>query len=522
MMDGIVLFVTCVILSIVVINLSINFALSRNITDDPGEHKMHDVNTPFVGGVGVFSALCVALVVLVNAYPELMAQWIALGVCSAIIYITGLVDDFFQLGYKSRLIIQAIAGLLMISIGQLFIDDLGGLLFGFSLQLGPFSAPFTILAIICGINALNMIDGIDGLLGAISLATLFLIGVVALISGDIHNVVLVTALAGGVAGFLYFNLRHPGQSSARVFLGDNGSMLIGFIVALLLIDLSQGDNPAMKPVVAIWLLAIPLMDIVSVMHRRMRLGKSPFTPDHNHLHHILLSAGFRVEEVVFVMAILHLLLGIIGITAFYLGVPEFIMLLGFLLAYFAYFSLTLRPWRFVPILRRIHTRMGLTVTANRGVFLGDYITKDAERLVSIISKELGADLNYWVKIFEQHPTNNISGKRYAVALNVRLPKDAESLDEEIIQAVELLQEKLEQQQGIYLRQFVSRDYDNADRRKNKRRSTTGETRADDRRNSDRRALNRRISDQHRLGSQVLAFEVTHGMPRCPVMTGILP
>jgi len=535
MIDIITLFVLCTALSLVVVRYAINLAQTHCVTDEPGGHKLHDLSTPFVGGTGVFVAMCAAFAIEVNTHSELELQCFTLGLCSIIIFITGFADDIRRLSYKLRFAIQAVVALIMILAGGVLLNDLGDLFFGLPLQLGIFAIPFTIFAVIGSINAFNMIDGIDGLLGSIALVTLLLIGAVAFVAGDLHNTVLATALAGGVMGFLYFNLRYPSQSSARVFLGDNGSMLIGFLIAWLLIDLSQGPNPAIQPVAALWLLSIPIMDTISVMHRRIRKGKSPFTPDHSHLHHILLSAGFRVEEVVFAVVSLHFLLGIIGITGLYLGIPEFIMLLGFLLVYFMYFILTLHPSRFMPVLRSFHTRLGLASAANSGIFQGGYTTKDVEKLTHIVSKELGTSVDYWVKIFEQQSVSDSFGKRYAIALNIRLPKEDQDKKDDTNQFVILLQRRLQQLQGIQLRQFVAR---NSDRRVHSRRSSFGEShvgemRAADRRVSsrrfssrrinterriverydvERRVSNRRISEQHKLGSQVLVFEITHGIP----------
>ena len=151
-----------------------------------------------------------------------------------------------------------------------------------------------------------MIDGVDGLSGSVSFVTLLFIATVAFIADDRHNLMLTTALIGGVLGFLYFNLRYRKQRYARVFLGDNGSMLLGLLFAWLFVDLTQGSNPAMTPVTAIWLFSVPLMDTVSVMLRRFWLGKSPFSPDRHHLHHLMQRAGFRVSEIVFIIVLLHI------------------------------------------------------------------------------------------------------------------------------------------------------------------------------------------------------------------------
>ncbi len=528
MIDIISLFVLCVVLSMVVIHFAINLAQTYCVTDDPGEHKLHEMSTPFVGGTGVFVAFCVAMALQANTHSELMLQYFALGLCATIVFITGFIDDVRRLSYKLRFVIQAIVALIMILAGEVVLNDLGELFFGLPWQLGILAIPFTVFAVIGGINAFNMIDGIDGLLGSVAFVTLLLIGAVAFVAGDLHNTLLATALAGGVMGFLYFNLRYPSQRSARVFLGDNGSMLIGFLIAWLLIDLSQGPKPAMQPVAALWLLSIPIMDTISVMLRRIKEGKSPFTPDHNHLHHILLSAGFHVEEVVVVMVSLHFLLGAVGLAGLYLGISEFIMLLGFFLVSLCYLNLTMFSWRFMPVLRRLHTRLGLATTANSGVFLGGYTTKDAERIIQIISKAFGSSVDYWVKVFEQQSVGDSFGKRYAVSLNIRLPKEGGDTDDKAKQSVLSLQQRL-QRQGIQLRQFVARTND---RRAHSRRSASEELpvildereadrrassssrrsikqrRAAERAGTEERIKNRRISDQHNLGFQVQVFEVT--------------
>ena len=133
-------------------------------------------------------------------------------------------------------------------------------------------------------------------------------------------------IAGGVAGFLYFNLRYLRQRRARCFLGDNGSMLLGFVFAWLLSDLSQmtdGSPRAITPITTLWLFAVPLIDTLCVMLRRMWLGRSPFHADRHHLHHLFLRAGFRVQDTVLVLAFLQALLsdGCRSVPVNIIGVP---------------------------------------------------------------------------------------------------------------------------------------------------------------------------------------------------------
>jgi UDP-GlcNAc:undecaprenyl-phosphate/decaprenyl-phosphate GlcNAc-1-phosphate transferase len=506
MINILFLFIFCTLLSAASIRIAIKLANYYRIADHPGEHKQHVNSTPFVGGVGIFAALSVALIALGIIYPEQMHQWIVIGISSTIIFITGFVDDVVQLSYKLRFIIQSVVAFIIVLAGGIVLEDLGGLFFGWPLHLGLFAIPFTVFAIIGGINIINMIDGVDGLSGSLSLSSFLLLGVVAYVAGDLTNLFLVAALIGGIAGFLNYNLRRSSWDGARVFLGDNGSMLIGLLFAWLLVDISQNPNPAMSPVTAIWLLAIPLMDAVSVMHRRVRLGSSPFKPDCNHLHHILQRAGYRVNEVVFAIVSLHLLIGITGLAGLYLGVPDFVMLLGFLLVYAGYFYLTLRPWHYIPALCFLHTRLHLTPVASNGRFVGRFTVMGAENLAMIISKEIRARVDFWVQIFKQPLDDDGSKQQYSLALNVRLPEDQHALNDKTHRYVTLLQQRFEKKYDIRIRQLAARVGDKGSRESND--YTFGSMCPADRRAAHRRCPGRRAAYHRSMGYQVLAFEVT--------------
>lgn len=484
----IILFLFSAILSGIVIRFAISVALTHGIADHPGGHKQHDTITPFVGGVGIAAALAVALTVLFNIHPDQSFKWLSLGLGAMIIFATGFADDLFQLNYKIRLIIQTLVALIMVLAGGVILSELGGLLPGLIIGLGLLAIPFTVFATIGGINALNMIDGIDGLAGTISFVSLLLISVIAYAAGDIPNLTLAVTLAGGMAGFLYFNLRYATQRRAKVFLGDNGSMLLGFLFAWFLVDLSQAPNLAMTPVTALWLFSIPLMDTVSVMLRRIWLRKSPFSPDHNHLHHILLHAGFRIKDTVFAIASLHLLFGMIGLTGLYVGVPEFVMLISFLLIYGGYFYVTLRPWYFIVALRHLHALLRLTPTEKQGVFLGSYTAKEAENLVLLVSKELGPSVDSWVQVLENRSSHQNPEKRYVVAVNIRLASSDSATDEEIEQYITSLQQRMMERLSIQVRPFVDRGIKNDRRTQNKGNPTGKELRIKERRNPDTGSL----------------------------------
>ena len=490
-------FLFSIFLSILAIRSTVLLMHTLNITDNPDyEHKLHDTNTPFVGGVGVLAALCFAFILLINLHSEYFQKCIALLICSIIIWSTGFVDDAIKLGYKLRLAIQALVALIMILAGGVVVNELGGLFFGFPLQLGTFfGIIFTLIATIGGINALNMMDGVDGLSGSIALVSLLLIGAAAYIAQDQHNLILICALAGGVVGFLHFNLRHPYQRNARVFLGDNGSMLLGVMFAWLLVDIAQNPNPSITPVTAIWLFSVPLLDMFSVMMRRMFSGHSPFTPDRKHLHHLLMKSGFRVSEIVFTITLLHGLLGIIGLAGLYLGVPEFAMLLGFLLILTGYFYLTYHPEKFISLLRildmLLNTRLRFAPVSNSKILIGSYSTQETEALARAISDELGPEMNYWIRIFRKSSEPNHSENCYAITLNIWLDKKDDFSKETLRQYIVSLQWRLIEQRGIHLHRFSNReaDFDPVIYSKG---SAFGES---------------KVKSRRKLGPQALSFEV---------------
>jgi len=489
-------FLFSIFLSILAIRSTVSLMHTLNITDNPDcEHKLHDTNTPFVGGIGVLAALCFAFILLINLHSEHFQKCMALLICAIIIWSTGFVDDAIKLGYKLRFAIQALVALIMILWGGVVANELGGLFFGFPLQLGTIGIIFTLIATIGGINALNMMDGVDGLSGSIALVSLLLIGTTTYIGQDQHNLILVCALAGGVVGFLYFNLRHPYQRYARVFLGDNGSMLLGVMFAWVLVDIAQDPNPTITPVTAIWLFSVPLLDMFSVMVRRMCAGYSPFTPDRKHLHHLLMKSGFRVSEIVFTITLLHGLLGIIGLAGLYSGVPEFAMLLGFLLILTGYFYLTYHPENFISLLRSfdilLNTRLRFAPVSNSKILIGCYSTQETEALARAISDELGPEMNYWIRIFRKSSEPNHSGNRYAITLNIWLDKKDDFSKEILRQYIVLLQWRLIEQRGIHLHRFFNRQTD-SDPVIHSKGSAFGES---------------KVKSRRKLGPQALSFEV---------------
>jgi UDP-GlcNAc:undecaprenyl-phosphate GlcNAc-1-phosphate transferase len=226
-----------------------------------------------------------------------------------------------------------------------------GDLFGLGeVELGGWAVPFTLFGAVGVINAFNMLDGLDGLAGGVALVAVGWLIVLCLTAptllqqGDISALL---ALVAAVAGFLAFNLRHPWQARARVFMGDAGSTMLGFVLSWFMVHLSQGDRAAMAPMTAVWILALPLMDTIAVMFRRIRAGRSPFAADRQHLHHLLLGYGLSEGQVTIWLLGGAFVTGGLGVLANELDVPDYWQFYIFAAVFLLYYRLTtgMRMWR---------------------------------------------------------------------------------------------------------------------------------------------------------------------------------
>ncbi|ANB03196.1 MraY family glycosyltransferase [Ectothiorhodospira sp. BSL-9] len=450
------------LLSVAAIRLAMAFSEACGLVDHPGDHKLHKRSTPFVGGFGILGAFALGVIILDHTHPELRPQWLLMALAGFTLFMTGLIDDLIRLNFRIRLLIQLGVALVMTLGAGIILHDLGPLLFGIPLVLGLMAIPFTVFATVGGINALNMMDGIDGLAGALSFITMALIAVLIALDGGSPYYVLVLCLMGGLAGFLYFNLRHNGQPQALVFMGDNGSMLLGLLFAWILVDLSQAPEAVIQPVAAVWLFAIPLLDTLSVILRRLWLGKSPFTPDRSHLHHLLQRAGFRVDHAVVVITLLHLTLACTGLMLLGMGMPDWIMLMIFLVLFAGYFYLTVRPWRVIPALRRLHTRMALIPATTSGIYIGNEAARDPRALMRALAEELDPSETFCLRVYEHAPDTPDAGTRFAL---VDIPlEDEEANSDAVTRYTRALKIKLSIHQGLTVRALTVRKHDNDPRK----------------------------------------------------------
>jgi UDP-GlcNAc:undecaprenyl-phosphate GlcNAc-1-phosphate transferase len=266
---------------------------------------------------------------------------------------TGLIDDLRDLTPATRFLAQIAASLLMIFGGGVVLADLGGMTpSGAILPLGWLAVPFTVFATLGVINALNMCDGLDGLSGSLALVSLLGLLAASALWGTQVNVLMVAMVAAAVVGFLAYNLRLPGRARASVFLGDAGSMFLGFALTWFTVSLSQqGEARVIPPAAALWFLMVPIFDAVTMMLRRVVRGRSPFAPDREHLHHVFLLAGFSVNQTVGIMAGMAAAGAAVGLVATWQQWPELLVAGAFLLAGLGYFWMIMHAWR---VMRFLH------------------------------------------------------------------------------------------------------------------------------------------------------------------------
>ena len=194
-----------------------------------------------------------------------------------------LIDDAYGIKAWKRLFIQAAASLALIIVSDVYVEDLRISLLGIDLKLGLWGIPFTIFASVGIINAFNMIDGLNGLCAGFALIAL---SALLIISGfNVANYPLIIAI-GSIIGFLFYNLGFLG-TKRRVFLGDNGSTYLGFLIAWTCINYSHSANNFIQPVTCLWIVAIPLLDCLGVIIGRAIKGIFPFSPGRDHIHHKL-------------------------------------------------------------------------------------------------------------------------------------------------------------------------------------------------------------------------------------------
>lgn len=295
-------YVSAFVLTLILIPPVIVIVKRFKLFDRPNARKEHTEPTPTFGGLAVFGGTLFSLLLWYkftghfSVISFFFSMFVLVGV--------GMMDDLKDLSARYKLIIQVGLASLM-AISGVRIMNLGGL---FAIHELHLAAQYTITVVtIVGItNAFNLIDGIDGLAGGLGFMSLMALGIFLTISNDHNNAIIAFAMAGGLLGFLYYNF-----NPARIFMGDTGSLVLGFVVAVLCVQLIKVNEISARPLapsIGIFTLGIvflPVFDTLRVFSIRLWNGRSPFSPDKTHIHHVITGQGFTHSFAARVIWIIH-------------------------------------------------------------------------------------------------------------------------------------------------------------------------------------------------------------------------
>lgn len=280
------------------------FAIHANIIDKPNKRKIHHTPIPRLGGLGIYLAFAAAVCCFVPLTHEV--QGMMLG--GTLIMILGIIDDWRELPAKVKLCGQILCAsvLLFYGIDINFVTNPFG---DGMIHLGQWGKLLTIFWVVGVTNTLNLIDGLDGLAAGVSAIASITLLVVALSHGQLVIVLLTAALAGSTLGFLKYNF-----NPARIFMGDTGSMFLGYMLAVIAVDGTLKSATTIALLVPLLALGLPIMDTTFAILRRLVHGNSIFQADKGHLHHRLLAAGLSQKQAVLILYLISAGLGISAIA----------------------------------------------------------------------------------------------------------------------------------------------------------------------------------------------------------------
>jgi undecaprenyl-phosphate alpha-N-acetylglucosaminyl 1-phosphatetransferase len=306
-------------------------AIRLDLVDHPGGRKQHTGTVPLIGGIAMFLGFAFSLLTLDIS----LAPYRGFIAAATLLVVVGVLDDLHELSPRARLAAQFIASVMMVWSG-VYLQNIGNLFGGGLVSFGFLAIPFTILATVAAINAVNMIDGIDGLAGGLSVIELLMISILLQASHHVFAISLLGILIAAVCAFLCFNFPFGKMRRATIFMGDSGSMFLGFTMTWLLIQFSQQPDKSFDPIIILWILAVPVFDLITVTFRRLLSRVSPFKAQRDHIHHVLEATGMSIFHCSLSICGFALLLGSLGVAGSLWKVPDSFMLLGLLVLYALY------------------------------------------------------------------------------------------------------------------------------------------------------------------------------------------
>lgn len=287
---ALILFLTALLGTMICIRSVITVAREKHLFDEPSEErKIHIYKTPNLGGVGIYCAFLFAIALVMPSGT--LPYFTSLVAASLIIFAIGLKDDLVGMGPTKKFLAQIAAAGILSFLGDVRITSFHGL-FGVGEITYPLSILITILINIFIYNAINLIDGIDGLAGCLGVLGSLTYAVCFFLMNSPGDFLLAVGFAGSLVGFLYYNI-----TPAKTFMGDTGSLFVGFMLALFsirFVELNKLPVGAFTsaPAIALSIIIIPVVDTVRIFMFRVLRGRSPFMADSNHLHHRFINMGF--------------------------------------------------------------------------------------------------------------------------------------------------------------------------------------------------------------------------------------
>ena len=285
---------------------------AKNLMDEPGDRSVHADKTPTLGGVGMFTAFVVSIIlfgIVAGLERPDLVKLLLITLATIILMFLGIKDDLIALAARKKFLGQLISSGLVIFLTDVRITSFEGLL-GIGELPYLVSVLFTVFVFILVINAFNLIDGIDGLAGAIGVISSMSFGMFFLLNNDYLMVLVSFSLIGAISAFLRYNL----SGTRKLFMGDSGSMVIGYLLAyqgirFLELNLSGSSSFTINngPVLLLAVLSFPLLDTLRVFIIRAKERRSPFDADRNHIHHRLLILGFSHKQATIMLSIVSVL-----------------------------------------------------------------------------------------------------------------------------------------------------------------------------------------------------------------------
>jgi len=309
----------------------INVAEAKHLFDVPDERKIHKKPIPSLGGLGIFAGFIMAMLVTIPFKGNQIYFQYIVAAC-LVVFFVGVKDDILIITPLKKCLGQLLAAGILVFKGGIVLHNMHGILGMYELSK-PISYCITIFTVVVVTNAFNLIDGVDGLAGSLGVLISMVLGIYFTVNGSIEYGCMAFALMGALLAFLIFNF-----SPAKIFMGDTGSLILGLVVSVLIIRFIEFAPTApvlafqSAPVVGFAILFIPLFDTLRVFSIRMLKGMSPFTPDRNHIHHILLDKGLSHRMVTLSLVFANLIMIMLGGLGSFINVHFLlggILLLGF-------------------------------------------------------------------------------------------------------------------------------------------------------------------------------------------------